>query len=52
MNDFTPFLLVHGTEAVLPIECEIPTLHNFVDLLSDIKTLAQCLLFLERLDED
>ena len=49
---FTPFHLVHGIEAVLPIECEIPTLHSIIDLLLDTTPLAQRLLFLKRLDED
>jgi len=49
---FTPFHLVHGTEAVLPIECEIPTLRSAVDLLPDTSPLEQHLLFLDRLDED
>ena len=30
---FTPFHLVHGIEATLPIECEIPTLHTAIELL-------------------
>ena len=30
---FTPFYLVFGEEAVLPIECEIPSLHLAVELL-------------------
>lgn len=27
----TPFHLVHGVEASIPIECEIPTLHKGID---------------------
>jgi len=49
---FTPFHLVHGMEAVLPIKCEIPTLRMVVDLLPDTSPLEQRLLFLDRLDED
>jgi hypothetical protein len=30
---FTPFRLVYGIEAVLPIECEIPSLKLTVELL-------------------
>jgi hypothetical protein len=30
---FTPFQLVYGIEAVLPIECEIPSLKLTVELL-------------------
>ena len=47
---FTLFHLVHGIEAVLPIECEIPTLHTIVDLLPDTSPLEQRLLFLDYLD--
>jgi len=32
---FTPFHLVHGIEEVLPIECEIPSLHLAIELLPD-----------------
>jgi hypothetical protein len=32
---FTPFHLVHGVEATLPIECKIPTLRTTIDLLLD-----------------
>ena len=48
---FTLFHLVHGTEAVLPIECEIPTLCTAVDLLPDTSPLEQCLLVLDHLNE-
>jgi hypothetical protein len=30
---FTPFQLVYGLEAILPIECEIPSLKLAVELL-------------------
>ena len=30
---FTPFQLVYGFEAVLPIECEIPSLQLAIELL-------------------
>jgi hypothetical protein len=49
---FTPFHLVHGVEATLPIECEIPTLRTAIELLPDTAPLEQCLLNLESLDED
>jgi hypothetical protein len=49
---FTPFHLVHGVEATLPIECEIPTLHTAIELLPDTAPLEQRLLNLESLDED
>ena len=37
---FTPFHLVFGEEAVLPIECEIPSLHLAVELLPDTQPLV------------
>ena len=49
---FTPFHLVHGVEATLPIECEIPTLRTAIELLPDTAPMEQCLLNLESLDED
>jgi hypothetical protein len=51
-NGFTPFHLVHGVEATLPIKCEIPTLHTAIELLPDTAPMEQCLLNLESLDED
>jgi hypothetical protein len=48
---FTPFHLVHGVEATLPIECEIPTLCTAVKLLPDTAPMEHCLLNLESLDE-
>eukprot|EP00253_Pinus_taeda_P006767 PITA_06767 len=44
---FTPFQLVYGLEATLPIECEIPSLKLVVELLP----VKERLLYLERLDE-
>ena len=32
---FSPFQLVHGVEAVTPIECEIPSLKISIDVLPD-----------------
>jgi hypothetical protein len=49
---FTPFHLVHGVEATLPIECEIPTLRTTIELLPDTAPMEQHLLNLESLDED
>ena len=51
-TSFTPFHLVHGIESVIPIECEIPTLHSTLNLLLDTPPLEQCLLHLENLNED
>jgi hypothetical protein len=49
---FTPFHLVDGVEATLPIECEIPTLHTTIELLPDTAPMEQRLLNLDSLDED
>jgi hypothetical protein len=49
---FTPFHLVHGVEATLPIECKIPTLHTAIELLLDTAPMEQHLMNLESLDED
>jgi hypothetical protein len=38
-------------EAVLPIECQIPSLKLAVELLPDTSPLEECLLYLEQLDE-
>ena len=49
---FTPFRLVHGIESVLPIECQIPSLHLTVELLLDTSPLEERLLQLEQTIED
>jgi hypothetical protein len=46
------FHLIHGIEATLPIECEIPTLLITIELLPDTAPMEQSLLTLESLDED
>jgi hypothetical protein len=48
---FTPFHLIHGIEATLPIEYEIPILHTSIELLPDIDPMEQHLLTLDSLDE-
>jgi hypothetical protein len=48
---FSPFQLVYGLEAVLPIECQIPSLKLAVQLLPDTSPLEERLLYLEQLDE-
>eukprot|EP00253_Pinus_taeda_P006813 PITA_06813 len=48
---FTPFQLVYGLEATLPIECEIPSLKLAIKLLPNTTPLEERLLYLERLDE-
>eukprot|EP00253_Pinus_taeda_P027652 PITA_27652 len=50
-TDFTPFQLVYGLEATLPIECEIPSLKIAVEFLPDTTPVEERLLYLERLDE-
>jgi hypothetical protein len=51
-TSFTPFHLVHGVEATLPIECKIPTLCTTIELLPETARMEQRLLNLESLDED
>jgi hypothetical protein len=48
---FTPFQLVYGLEAILLIECEIPSLKLVVELLPNTSVEEECLLYLMRLDE-
>ena len=48
---FPPFQLVHGVEAVTPIECEIPSLKIAIHVLLDTTELKECLVHLEHLDE-
>jgi hypothetical protein len=48
---FTPFRLVYGLEAIIPIECEIPSLKLDVELLPNTSAEEECLLYLMRLDE-
>jgi hypothetical protein len=48
---FSPFQLVYGMEAVLPIECQVPSLKLVVQLLPDTSPLEERLLYLEQLDE-
>ena len=48
---FSPFQLVHGVEAVTPVECEIPSLKIAIHVLPDMTELEECLLHLEHLDE-
>jgi hypothetical protein len=48
---FTPFWLVYGVEAILSIECEIPSLKLAVELLPNTSAEEERLLYLMRLDE-
>eukprot|EP00253_Pinus_taeda_P017075 PITA_17075 len=50
-TSFTPFQLVYGLEATLPIECEIPSLKLAIELLPETTPAEERLLYLERLDE-
>eukprot|EP00253_Pinus_taeda_P007115 PITA_07115 len=49
---FTPFQLVYGLEAVLPIECEIPSLRMAIELLPATSEEEKRLLYLAQLDEN
>lgn len=49
---FIPFHLVHGIKSIIPIECEIPTLHTILTLLPNTTPLEQLLLHSECLNED
>ena len=48
---FTPLQLAFGLEAVLPIECEIPSLKLTVELLPSTTTIEERLLSLDHLDK-
>jgi transposase InsO family protein len=48
---FTPFRLLYGVEAILPIECDIPSLNLAVKLLPNTSDEEERLLYLMRLDE-
>jgi hypothetical protein len=50
-TSFSPFQLIYGLEVVLPIECHIPSLNMVVQLFPDTSPLEECLLYLEKLDE-
>ena len=51
-TSFTPFRLVQGIESVLPIECQIPSLHLAVELLPSTSPLEEPLLQLEQKIEE
>ena len=48
---FSPFQLVYGLEAILPIQCEISSLKLAIDLLPSTSEEKLCLLNLIHLDE-
>ena len=49
---FTPFQLVYGLEAILRIECEIPSLQLAIELLPTTSEEEKCFLYLSQLDEN
>eukprot|EP00253_Pinus_taeda_P006729 PITA_06729 len=49
---FTPFQLVYGLEAVLPVKCEIPSLRMAIELLPATSEEERRLLYLAQLDEN
>lgn len=51
VTKFTPFKLVYGLEAILPIQCEISSLKLTIDLLPDTSEEESCLLNLIHLYE-
>jgi len=48
---FTPFQLVYGLEAVLPIKCEITSLKIAIELLPNTTTEEERFLYLNQLNE-
>jgi hypothetical protein len=50
-TSFSPFQLVYELEAVLPIECQIPSLKLAVQLLPDTSPPEEQLVYLEQLNE-
>lgn len=48
---FSPFQLVYGLDATLPIECKIPSLKLAIELLPNTSLEEERLLYLERLDK-
>ena len=48
---FSPFQLVHGVEAITPIECEILSLKIAIPMLPNTTELEERLVHLEHLDE-
>ena len=50
-TSFTPFQLVYGLEATLPIKCGIPSLNLVVELLPNTTIDEERLLYLNKLNE-
>jgi hypothetical protein len=51
VTGFSPFQLIYGMEAVLPIECQIPSLKLAVQLLPDTSPLEEWLVYLEQINK-
>jgi len=49
---FTPFQLFYGIEAVLPIECEIPSLKLAIEIIPNTTAEDERFLYLNQLDEN
>ena len=47
-----PFQLFYGLEAVLPIQCQIPSLQLAIELLPDTSTEEERFLYLNNLNEN
>ena len=48
---FMPFQLIYGLEAILPIQCQIPSLQLVIELLLDTSIEEERFLYLNNLDE-
>lgn len=49
---FNPFWLLHGVEAILSIECEIPSLKLVYKLIPNTPVEEECFLYLHFLDDN
>ena len=46
---FTPFQLVYGLEATLPIKCESPSLKLVIEILPNTTVEEECFMYLNKL---
>ena len=51
ITSFSPFQIFYGLEAILPIECEIPSLQLTIDLFPNTSIEEEWFLYLSKLDE-
>jgi len=51
VTGFMPFQLVYNLEAILPIECEIPSLKIAIKLIPNTTIKEEIFLYLNQLDE-